>query len=47
MPLPADDKVVETSQKILDTFHTIFGPHPGFRPGTAPPISALNKGYPG
>src|SRR3569833_2254691 len=34
MPLPVDDKVNETSAEILKTFKTIFGPHPGFRPGT-------------
>ncbi len=33
MPLPADEKVVETSKELLNTFHTIFGPHPGYRPG--------------
>ncbi|KAK3358589.1 catalase-like domain-containing protein [Lasiosphaeria ovina] len=35
MPLPADEKVVETSKAIVETLHGIFGPHPGFRPAHA------------
>ncbi|KZL87858.1 catalase domain containing protein [Colletotrichum incanum] len=35
MPLPADDKVVATSQGLVDVLHHIFGPHPGFRPAHA------------
>ncbi|KAI1452745.1 catalase related protein [Annulohypoxylon moriforme] len=32
MPLPSDEKVVQTSSAIVSTLHSIFGPHPGFRP---------------
>ncbi|KAK3324751.1 catalase-like domain-containing protein [Cercophora scortea] len=32
MPLPADEKTVETASAILTTLKDIFGPHPGFRP---------------
>ncbi|GKT50242.1 catalase-related peroxidase [Colletotrichum spaethianum] len=35
MPLPTDNKVVETSQGLVDVLHNIFGPHPGFRPAHA------------
>ncbi|KAM0819137.1 putative Catalase core domain-containing protein [Seiridium cardinale] len=35
MPLPTDEKVVETSKEIVQTLHSIFGPHPGFRPAHA------------
>ncbi|KAK9423789.1 putative Catalase-like domain-containing protein [Seiridium unicorne] len=35
MPLPTDAKVVETSKEIVQTLHSIFGPHPGFRPAHA------------
>ncbi|KAK6088444.1 catalase related subgroup [Seiridium cupressi] len=35
MPLPTDGKVVETSKEIVQTLHSIFGPHPGFRPAHA------------
>ncbi|KAH8895748.1 heme-dependent catalase [Thozetella sp. PMI_491] len=35
MPLPTDDKVVETSKNIVTTLQSIFGLHPGFRPAHA------------
>ncbi|KAI2472458.1 catalase related protein [Annulohypoxylon bovei var. microspora] len=35
MPLPPDEKVVETSSAIVSTLHDIFGPHPGFRAAKA------------
>ncbi|KAI0889530.1 catalase related protein [Annulohypoxylon maeteangense] len=35
MPLPSDEKVVQTSSAIVSTLHSIFGPHPGFRPAHA------------
>ncbi|KAI1075738.1 catalase related protein [Whalleya microplaca] len=35
MPLPTDEKVVQTSSAIVDTLHSIFGPHPGYRPAHA------------
>ncbi|KAI2619169.1 catalase related protein [Hypoxylon sp. NC1633] len=35
MPLPTDEKVVQTSSAIVSTLHDIFGPHPGFRPAHA------------
>ncbi|KAH8681769.1 catalase-like domain-containing protein [Xylariales sp. PMI_506] len=31
MPLPTDDKVVEISNGLVETLHSIFGPHPGYR----------------
>ena len=35
MPLPNDERVIALSEKILQTFETIFGAHPGFRPAHA------------
>ncbi|KAI1413819.1 catalase related protein [Hypoxylon sp. FL1857] len=35
MPLPSDEKVVQTSSAIVSTLHDIFGPHPGIRPAHA------------
>ncbi|KAK3319242.1 catalase related subgroup domain-containing protein [Apodospora peruviana] len=35
MPLPQDEKLVETSKAIIGEFKGIFGPHPGFRPAHA------------
>ncbi|KAI0127157.1 catalase-like domain-containing protein [Xylariales sp. AK1849] len=35
MPLPADERVVQTSNGLVQTLHSIFGPHPGFRPAHA------------
>jgi catalase len=35
MPLPADQKIVALSEKIIAQFDAIFGLHPGFRPAHA------------
>lgn len=35
MPLPTNEKVLETSNGLLSTLKGIFGPHPGFRPAHA------------
>ncbi|OTB14074.1 hypothetical protein K445DRAFT_319270 [Daldinia sp. EC12] len=35
MPLPSNEKVVQTSTALVSTLHDIFGPHPGFRPAHA------------
>ncbi|KAK6953857.1 hypothetical protein Daesc_003819 [Daldinia eschscholtzii] len=35
MPLPSNEKVVQTSNALVNTLHDIFGPHPGFRPAHA------------
>ena len=55
MPLPQDERIVALANDLLAVFHSIFGPHPGFRPahakglmltGTfkpAPGASALTK----
>lgn len=55
MPLPQDERIVALANDLLTVFHTLFGPHPGFRPahakglmlsGTfkpAPGASALTK----
>lgn len=33
MPLPADEQLVKLSEELVATFKTVFGKHPGFRPG--------------
>jgi catalase len=55
MPLPQDERIVALANDLLAVFHSLFGPHPGFRPahakglmlkGTftpAPGASALTK----
>ncbi|MGC2401949.1 MAG: catalase family peroxidase [Acidobacteriaceae bacterium] len=35
MPLPADPKIIDLSNRLLDKFQTLFGAHPGFRPAHA------------
>jgi catalase len=35
MPLPSDERVLALSEKLLQQFEAIFGPHPGFRPAHA------------
>ena len=35
MPLPNDERVVALANALLQQFHQIFGPHPGFRPAHA------------
>jgi catalase len=55
MPLPQDERIVALGNDLLQQFHSMFGPHPGFRPahakglmlqGTFKPareVSALSK----
>jgi hypothetical protein len=33
MPMPTDDKIVAKAQDVLAEFKTVFGKHPGYRPG--------------
>ena len=33
MPLSSDAKVNEDAQAVVDAFHKVFGPQPGYRPG--------------
>jgi catalase len=40
MPLPSDEKLIQLGNELLDQFHTMFGPHPGFRP-----VHALHSRY--
>jgi catalase len=35
MPLPQDERVVALASDLLQQFHTMFGPHPGYRPAHA------------
>jgi catalase len=35
MPLPQDERIVALANELLAVFHSIFGPHPGFRPAHA------------
>jgi catalase len=35
MPLPSDEKLIQLGNDLLETFDTIFGQHPGFRPAHA------------
>jgi catalase len=35
MPLPQDERIVALADDLLAVFHTLFGPHPGFRPAHA------------
>ncbi len=35
MPLPADEKIVALSERLIQQFDAIFGLHPGFRPAHA------------
>jgi catalase len=35
MPLPNDEKLIALSEEILTQFESMFGSHPGFRPGHA------------
>jgi catalase len=55
MPLPQDERVVALANDLLQQFHKMFGPHPGYRPAhakglilvgdfkSAPGASALTK----
>lgn len=35
MPLPADEKVIQLANDLLETLDTMFGQHPGYRPAHA------------
>jgi catalase len=35
MPLPSDEKLIQLGNDLTETFDTIFGEHPGFRPAHA------------
>jgi len=35
MPLPSDERLIQLGNELLETFNSIFGPHPGFRPAHA------------
>jgi len=35
MPLPQDERVVALANDLLEQFHKMFGPHPGYRPAHA------------
>jgi catalase len=35
MPLPQDERVVALANDLLAQFHSMFGPHPGYRPAHA------------
>jgi catalase len=35
MPLPADPKIIDLSNRLLEKFQALFGAHPGFRPAHA------------
>ena len=43
MPLPSDEKLLELSEHLLQTFAAIFGEHPGFRPAHAKGILLTGK----
>jgi catalase len=35
MPLPQDERIVALANDLLQQFHAMFGPHPGYRPAHA------------
>lgn len=35
MPLPSDEQILKTSLDLVNQLQTVFGKHPGFRPGCA------------
>ena len=43
MPLPTDEKILALSNDLIQTFDTIFGLHPGFRPAHAKGIMLTGK----
>ena len=43
MPLPTDEKILALSNDIIQTFDSIFGLHPGFRPAHAKGIMLSGK----
>jgi catalase len=34
MPFPSDEQLMETASGLVSQLKALFGPHPGFRPGT-------------
>jgi len=43
MPLPTDEKILALSNELIQTFDSIFGLHPGFRPAHAKGIMLTGK----
>jgi len=43
MPLPSDEKLIQLGNDLLEQFHTMFGPHPGYRPAHAKGILLTGK----
>jgi catalase len=43
MPLPTDEKILKLSNDLIQTFDTLFGLHPGFRPAHAKGILLTGK----
>ena len=43
MPLPTDEKILALSNDLIQTFDTLFGLHPGFRPAHAKGIMLTGK----
>jgi catalase len=43
MPLPQDGRVVALANDLLQQFHKMFGPHPGFRPAHAKGLLLTGK----
>jgi catalase len=41
MPLPQDERIIALANDLLAVFHTMFGPHPGFRPAHAKGLMML------
>ena len=37
MPFPTDEQLMKTAAGLLEGFQSLFGKHPGFRPGILPP----------
>ena len=35
MPFPSDEQLMKTAAGLVEGFQTLFGNHPGFRPGTS------------
>ena len=46
MPLPSDQKLIQLGNELIDQFHTMFGPHPGFRPAHAKGILLTGRFQP-
>ncbi len=43
MPLPQDEKVVALANNLIEQFHKLFGPHPGYRPAHAKGLMFTGK----